>query len=237
MNKNALITVVIVTYNADLFLDNILTSLISRINNQTEVIIIDGLSTDNTMAIIKKYDEYIDKIVSEKDSGIYDAMNKGVSFATGKFIFFLGADDELLINFDKLSKYLIDDKTIYYGNVILSPSNKIYSGKYNTSKLIDKNICHRSIFYPKSVFDEFSFGSKYKYMEDYVMNLKLWASKKHKFFYINEIISIYNEEGLSSTNIDFAFKRDAFKIIYKYYGFVGLFIKFFNPIRNFLKIN
>ena len=57
MNKNALITVVIVTYNADLFLDNILTSLISRINNQTEVIIIDGLSTDNTMAIIKKYDE------------------------------------------------------------------------------------------------------------------------------------------------------------------------------------
>lgn len=234
MDKNILVTIIIVTYNAERFIGNALESLTSRINEQTEVIIIDGLSKDNTINIINKYDTYISTVISEKDSGIYDAMNKGISLAAGRFILFLGADDQLVIDIQELSGFLVDDKTLYYGDVILSPSNKIYGGKYNTAKLLNRNICHQSIFYPKSVFDYYKFDDNYKLMEDYVMNLKLWSSKKFKFSYIEKTISNYSTAGLSSTNIDAVYKKDSWKIIYKHYGLFGILIKSFNPVRNLL---
>lgn len=236
MNKNILVTIVIVTYNAEKFLGDVLESISTRINDRTEVIIVDGLSTDNTLNIINKYDNYISKVISEKDSGIYDAMNKGISMATGRFILFLGADDTLAINLEELTAFLVDDKTIYYGDVILSPSNKIYGGKYTTAKLLNRNICHQSILYPKAVFEEFKFGSRYKFMEDYVMNLKLWCSTAFTFRYINKTIAIYSTAGLSSTNLDTTYKKDSWKIIYKNFGFFGIIIKSFNPIRNFFNL-
>lgn len=235
MNKNYLVTIIVVTYNAEKHIVGVLESLIPRINERTEVIVIDGLSTDNTVNIINKYERYISKFISEKDNGIYDAMNKGIALSSGKYILFLGADDKLEINLQVLAKFLTDDNIIYYGDVILSPSNKVYGGKFITTTLLNRNICHQSILYPKAVFDYFQFGTNYKYMEDYVMNLKLWSSKKFKFKYIDEIISNYNIEGLSSTNIDSSFKKDSWKIIYKSFGFYGLIIKSFNPLRNFLK--
>lgn len=233
MNKKYLVSIIIVTYNAEKHIGNVLESLIPRINEQTEVIIIDGLSTDNTINIIKKYQKYISKFISEKDSGIYEAMNKGVSIASGKYILFLGADDQLVINILELSGLLLDQKTIYYGDVLLSPSNKLYGGKFSTVKLINRNICHQSILFPKTVFEEYQYGNDYKLMEDYVMNLKLWSSKKFKFNYLEKTISVYNITGLSSTTEDLSFKNDSFKLIFRYFGVLGVCIKLFNPLRNF----
>jgi glycosyltransferase involved in cell wall biosynthesis len=235
MYKKYLVTIIIVTYNAEKHIGDVLESLISRINEQTEVIIIDGLSTDNTINIIKKYQKYISKFISEKDSGIYDAMNKGVSMASGKYILFLGADDQLVINLQELSGLLLDEKTTYYGDVLLSPSNKLYGGEFSTAKLINRNICHQSILFPKTVFEEYQYGDDYKLMEDYVMNLKLWSSKKFKFNYLEKTISVYNITGLSSTTEDVDFRKDSFKLIFRYFGVLGVGIKLFNPIRNFFK--
>ncbi|TRX04456.1 glycosyltransferase family 2 protein [Flavobacterium gawalongense] len=233
MNKNILITIIIVTYNAEKHIREALESLRTRINEKTEVIIIDGLSDDDTLKIINEYNIYLTKVVSEKDLGIYDAMNKGISMASGKFILFLGSDDQLVINLEELSNLMVDDKTIYYGDVILAPSNKIYGGEYNTSKLINRNICHQSIFYPKQVFDNQKFDTNYKLMADYVMNLKLWKVDGFKFDYLNKIISIYSLTGLSSTTIDQKFKKDSFKLIFKHFGVAGILVKILNPIRNF----
>jgi len=235
MIKNYLFTIVLVTYNAEKHIGEFLESLIPRINKQTEVIIIDGLSTDNTINIIKKYQKYISKFISEKDSGIYDAMNKGVALSSGKHILFLGADDKLVINLDELAGFLSDEKAIYYGDVLLEPSNKLYGGKFSTSKLINRNICHQSILFPRVVFEKYQYGANYKLMEDYVMNLKLWSSKKFRFIYLEKTISVYNLTGLSSTNEDLDFKKDSFKLIFKYFGVLGVGIKLFNPIRNFFK--
>lgn len=233
MNKNYLVTIIIVTYNAEKHIEGVLQSLMPRINEQTEVIVVDGLSTDDTVNIINKYNKYISKFVSEKDSGIYDAMNKGVALSSGKFILFLGADDKLVINFKELAEILVDSNNVYYGDVILSPSRKVYGGKYSTATLLNRNICHQSILYPRIVFDHFHFGNSYKYMEDYAMNLKLWNSTLFTFSYISKIISIYNVEGLSSLNVDSSFQKDSWKIIYKNFGLYGLLIKCFNPLRNF----
>ncbi|WP_188221661.1 glycosyltransferase [Flavobacterium pokkalii] len=235
MHKNYLISIIIVTYNAEKHLGALMESLQTRINDQTEVIVIDGLSTDSTMVILHEYYKCISKVISEKDSGIYDAMNKGISMASGKYVLFLGADDRLLINLEELSMFLKDDKTIYYGDVLLSPSNKIYGGKFNTAKLINRNICHQSILFPKAVFEKYQYGKDFRLMEDYALNLKLWASKEFKFSYLEKTISVYSLMGLSSLNIDLDFKKDSLKLIFRYFGPIGVVIKLFNPIRNFFK--
>jgi glycosyltransferase involved in cell wall biosynthesis len=193
------------------------------------------LSTDKTIDRIKKYDKFISKFISENDSGIYDAMNKGVSLSSGKYILFLGADDKLFISLDELNGLLLDEETIYYGDVLLSPSNKLYGGEFTSLTLINRNICHQSIFFPKKIFESYQYGANYKLMEDYVMNLKLWSSKKFKFSYLEKTISVYNLTGLSSTHKDLAFKEDSFKLIFKYFGFWGVCIKLLNPIRFFFK--
>jgi glycosyltransferase involved in cell wall biosynthesis len=236
MNKIYLVSIIIVTYNAENHIADVLQSLITRIDDNTEVIIVDGLSNDRTLEIIKEYKEYVTVLISEKDEGIYDAMRKGVATASGKFILFLGADDKLLTNMDGLVNILIENSTIYYGDVMLYPSNELYGGKFNTAKLLNRNICHQSIFYPKEVFEDYKFELEYKYLADYVMNLKLWASKKYNFHYLEKTIAMYNVTGLSSTFIDVKYKSGAYNLIYSYFGVRGLLIKLFNPIRNFFKI-
>jgi glycosyltransferase involved in cell wall biosynthesis len=235
MSNKIIVTIVIVTYNAEKDIASCLDSVKNCIDDKTEVIIIDGCSNDNTLGIIKKYSNIISDLISEKDSGIYDAMNKGVRKASGNFIYFLGADDTLALNFNELYNILIDSNTIYYGDVNLKPSNKIYGGEFNTVDIINRNICHQSIFYPKEVFESYSYGSDFKYMEDYYLNLKLWSSKKYKFKYFNSLIANYSSNGLSSIDIDNNFKTESFKIIYNYFGLWGLLLKLTNPLQNLIK--
>lgn len=99
-----IITIVTATYNAESVLENLINSIISQKTDEIEFIIIDGGSTDGTIDIIKKYENYINYWISEPDKGIYDAWNKGVKAANGEWIMFLGADDELLSN--ALKQYL-----------------------------------------------------------------------------------------------------------------------------------
>lgn len=90
------ISIVIATYNAALTLRTCLESIILQLSEQCELIIIDGGSKDGSCEIIKSYSEHISYTISEPDKGIYDAWNKGIKVARGKWISFIGADDVLL---------------------------------------------------------------------------------------------------------------------------------------------
>lgn len=90
------ISIIIATYNAANTLKNCLDSIVPQLNEKCELIIIDGGSKDGTCEIIKSYNEHISYTISEPDKGIYDAWNKGVKVAQGKWIAFIGADDVLL---------------------------------------------------------------------------------------------------------------------------------------------
>lgn len=93
-----LISIVIATYNAGQTLKKCFDSIITQLTEEVELVVIDGNSKDNTNEIIKKYAEWIAYTISEQDKGIYDAWNKGIKVARGKWVAFVGADDVLLPN-------------------------------------------------------------------------------------------------------------------------------------------
>ena len=90
------ISIILATYNASASLKKCIDSIISQINRKCELIIIDGGSIDSTNEIIKSYGSKIAYTKSEKDNGIYDAWNKGINVAKGKWVAFIGADDFLI---------------------------------------------------------------------------------------------------------------------------------------------
>ena len=234
MKSKVVLSLIVVTYNAEKFLENLLESILTRMNKHVELVIIDGQSTDKTLEIISRYLNHISIFISEKDNGIYDAMNKGVKQSSGDFILFLGSDDKFLIHCNDLIPLLTKVNTIYYGDVTLFPSNTIYGGEFTLKKLLNKNICHQSILYPRTIFSVYRFNLKYKYMADYDLNLKLWFDKKYEFIYLNKIIARYNITGLSSTNTDYLFRKDSIKIIFNLFGLRGLLFKFFNLKKKFI---
>lgn len=96
------ISIITVVYNAEKYLKDCIESVIYQSYQDIEYIIIDGGSTDGTLTVIKKYKQYITHLVSEKDDGLYDAINKGIKIASGDVIGILNADD-LLVSRDIIS--------------------------------------------------------------------------------------------------------------------------------------
>lgn len=96
MEENKLISIIIATYNAVETIERCLDSIVPQITSECELIIIDGLSKDDTIEKIKHYQDKISFWSSEPDKGIYDAWNKGINVASGQWVAFIGADDVLL---------------------------------------------------------------------------------------------------------------------------------------------
>jgi glycosyltransferase involved in cell wall biosynthesis len=198
MKKVSIITVV---KNAVKTINETILSVINQDYSNIEFIIIDGVSKDGTLEIISQYSNKISKIISEKDLGIYDAMNKGIKIATGDWIYFLGADD-LLSESNIITKIfnskLLPNTKVIYGNVLFKQTNRIYDGEFNLEKMCNKSICHQSIFYNKEIFKEFGyFDIQYRTAADYYFNVKCFCQITSNWKYVDEIIAIYNENGIS----------------------------------------
>jgi glycosyltransferase involved in cell wall biosynthesis len=209
------ISIITVTFNAAATLQSTIDSVKTQTYPNVELIIIDGQSKDGTVDIIKQNTQYISYWISEKDNGIYDAMNKGIIAATGDRILFLGADDYL---FSKDILSAIFEKNDYisidflYGNVQLSSSKKIFGCPKTFLKLLNQNISHQAIFYKKQLLEKKGyFNIKYKVLADYYFNLQVFKDASISTKYIDTIITLFNDKGMSNTNIDVAFFTDLFK--------------------------
>lgn len=210
MDKVSIITV---TYNASATLEHTIKSVLAQSYPLVEYIIIDGKSTDATIEIVRKYQKNIPYWISEKDNGIYDAMNKGIAAASGDWLFFLGADD-VFCNNDVLQEIFGSGNTgtadMIYGNVRLKSSNALYGGSRTYYELIGKNINHQSIFYRKPVFDKVGlFDLSYPVLADYDMNMRIFRQDYLVKQYIPIDVTIFNDKGgASNIIIDDKFFRD-----------------------------
>ncbi|TRX13393.1 glycosyltransferase family 2 protein [Flavobacterium gawalongense] len=238
--KSPLISIITVSYNAAWTIEETILSVINQNFVNYEYIIVDGGSTDGTVDIIKKYQHKITLWISEPDKGIYDAMNKGVKMVKGRFVYFLGGDDVFINNFvlGKTSDFLIDVNKVYYGNVIFKKRNVLYDGKFNSIKIVTRNISHQSIFYPRNVFNELNYNTKYKIYADYDLNLKLFNHVFFRFNYIPVTVALFNDEGGASGSnaLDINFEADRLNIIKDNFSYLVFLYRFFRTkFANFLK--
>ncbi len=134
------ISVIIATFNSGRTLRQTLDSIRYQTYKNVETIIIDGLSSDNTLEIINEYSDVVTKCISEKDSGIYEAFNKGINLATGDYIGFIGSDDCYIDYsvFDNIIKDLsVDIDMISYPIVCI---DEYYKNEYIFLILLIKKI-------------------------------------------------------------------------------------------------
>lgn len=204
-----LISVVTVVRNGEDRIERTIRSVIYQSYANIEYIVLDGASSDATLDIVKWYEDRIDYWRSEADSGAYDAMNKAVREARGDWIYFLGAGDILLNYLSRVAEHLIDERTIYYGDVYMPKLHKIYDGRYSSYKLMLRNISHQSILYPRRVFEKYLFDTRYKIWADYVLNVKCHGDKDFRFTYLPILIAIFDDfEGISRNSLDTQVERE-----------------------------
>jgi len=217
--KDPVVSIIIPTLNSGATLQFCLESLVSQTYDNIEILIIDGLSTDNTLDIANNYSSRFNniKVFSEKDLGIYDAMNKGILFSNGTWLYFLGSDDKLLnINILKIvfipENYFEND--ILYGNVVSTRFNGRYDFAFDCDKIFIKNICQQAIFFRKDVFDKTgNFNLRFKAHADWDHNMKWILNPNIKNKYLDIDIADYADGGFSSLTPDAIFEKEK---TYKY---------------------
>ena len=201
--NSPLITIITVSYNAVSTIEATILSIIYQTYTNIEYIIIDGGSTDGTLDIIKKYENKIAKWISEPDKGIYDAMNKGISLATGEWINFMNCGDSFYCNtvIDEIFSVAQATSDIIYGNTneIFKIGNFIKKGSTPTSQNY-MPFCHQSSFTRTSILKDNKFNITFKLCAD--RNFFFHAFKNnHKFEYLDKTIANYEADaGLSALN-------------------------------------
>ncbi len=207
-------SVVIPSFNAATTLRATLHSVLAQPAQGIELIVIDGGSTDGTVAILKEFDADIDYWVSEPDDGVYDAMTKGIRVARGDWHCFLGADDTLTEGFSRMLGHLSDAAKIYYGDVWMPTRGIRYDGAFSPMKLARRNICHQGILYPRIVWARHRFDPRYAVKADYALNLACLGDPELHLQYVPELIAVFNDGlGLSQRRTDADFERDKLRLI------------------------
>ena len=246
--KQPFFSIIIPTYNSAKTLSVCLDSILDQSYRNFEIVIIDSCSIDDTSLIVKKYLAFTDSLIkwfSEKDKGIYDAMNKGIELAKGEWLYFLGSDDKFFSNdvLFKMNEYSTKSNTldVIYGNVFSTRFDGLYDGEFSNEKICRKNICHQAIFFNNRVFKKIgNYNLKYKVHADWDHNLRWFNSKSINKQYVDIVFAEYADGGYSSNvNSDsfgaeirwncFLSDRSKFSAGYKY-----LILKYelSNSIRN-----
>lgn len=206
-------TIITVSYNAADTIESTINSVLSQDYNDIEYIIIDGNSSDGTLDIIKKYDSKITKWISEKDKGIYDAMNKGIQFATGDIIGILNADDlyaSSTVISKIVNKFIYTNSDAVYGDlkyVLKNDINKTIrfwkSGEYKEGKFLKGWMPpHPTFFVKKDLYDQYGlYRIDMPSAADYELMLRLIHKYKINVAYLPELITFMREGGVSNNSL------------------------------------
>lgn len=235
--NNIVLSVITVCYNAECEIESTIKSIIPFVNESVEYIIIDGKSIDGTLGIIHRYRAYISNCVSEPDKGIYDAMNKGINCAKGRWILFINDGDLLL----RIPSALFDKTNWNYDAIacsVLSENKRVLSPNYNKCIMIHNTIPHQGLFYNKFITIP-QFDISYKIYSDYDYNLYMYKNGKN-ILIENEVVAFHSLLGISNDKKN---AEELFTIIINrngyicallskiYFGFKGLKCKLWKYLK------
>ena len=202
---NPFFSIITINLNNDKGLESTINSVINQSFTNYEYIIIDGKSIDSSLEIANKYKSYIKICISENDSGIYDAMNKGISNSIGKYLIFLNSGD-LFYDIDVLKNvynYLSTNFCyILYGNHSVTNNKFIYNANAKNIKNIFKGsiASHQSMFFNRYIFNIKKYNLKYKYAADFDLFYYTFVNHNDKIKYLNLHLSNILKDGLSESN-------------------------------------
>jgi glycosyltransferase involved in cell wall biosynthesis len=214
-----LISIIIATYNAGENLAACLSSIAALNMSGVEILVIDGGSTDQTISILETSTLNGLFWQTEPDNGIYEALNKGIRAARGRWFYFLGSDDLLLPGFAEMAGKLVSRNTVYYGipKAYYLPGPRpdyiLLGGKFSRYKMAKYCLNHQVIIYPAAVFLKYRYQTKYKIFADYVLNIQVWGDSDFKKKFIPLEIALYNMTGFSAKTKDILFEQSKPKLI------------------------
>lgn len=239
--KKIFLSVIIVSLNSKRDFLKTLKSILNQKYKNFEIIVVDGMSSDGTLDLVKKYKNKISKIIIEKDAGIYYAMNKGIKVSDSIWTIFMNCGDVFynnnILKIFNEKNYINND--IVFGNTIIS--NKSYKifirGKYFNKKTVLMPFCHQSSFVKTKFLKKMKFNIRYKLSADFYLFLNAYNMKK-KFLYYDQKISVVKPGGISdilrhnviNENMSIFFKKKLYKNIIKL-----IFIKLIDKLKQLTK--
>lgn len=232
--KRKTFSIIATTYNCGRKLEGTIESVLSQKRDSFEFIVVDGGSTDGTLDLIKHYEREL-VATSERDRGIYDAFNKGIGMASGRYLYFVGAGDRLREGVLEEVESMLpeDDRTFLYGSAYLARHGVVrFEREHNASILKHWNICHQAIFYGREIFEVVGrYSLDYKVFGDWEMNMRCFGEKRITKRYIPIVVADYEGGGISDTQIDFDFEKDFPALVRKHLGARQYVAHWTDPLR------
>lgn len=201
------ISIITVVRNAAADLARTMASVRNQQYPNLEYLVIDGASSDDTPEVIRANQDIVDQWISEPDSGIYDAMNKGITRSTGDYLLFLNARDELVADLGELAPVLQEGWAMVYGKAGMIREDGTLSylkGKplRSANKLVRGTpLCHQAILYRRDEIGRYDTG--YRILADRILTYELVKRVGlERTRFVDQVIARYHEGGFSRQNMD-----------------------------------
>jgi putative colanic acid biosynthesis glycosyltransferase len=231
--NNPIISIITIVLNEKKWLERTLDSVTSQTYNNIEFIIIDGGSTDGTLDVIKQYQDSIDYWVSEKDGGLYDALNKGLEVATGDFVNFMNAGDTIKDSksLENIAHQLTNFKKSYYSRaIVLSDIGSWIYPPYNMSdseKWLKFNLPNfQTMFFSKYIYESNRFDLRLELIAD--DDYKMVVIREGGLNFIDEEYVEFRRDGISSNHKSLSLfiqrVKESIVINLKYKRYIRLFL-------------
>ena len=202
------VSIVTVVYNGAATLERTIQSVLGQDFPGIEYIIVDGGSSDGTLDIIRRYEDRLAYWISEKDKGIYDAMNKGISLCTGEWVGLINADDAYADGAVRIAMEAVEEPSginIVHGDILINypnGSSKVKHAKRSgfLLKYWEMVLNHPSFFVRRSYYQGRPFDPAFRVSGDHHWTLRAWREDPGQFLYVPQVLAHFTAGGASMTN-------------------------------------
>lgn len=208
------VSVITICFNSASCIERTIRSVIKQNSDNYEYIIVDGKSTDGTIEIIRKYDSYIAKWISEPDSGIYHAMNKGVAMATGDYCIFMNAGDAFFTDdvLERVMPHLDGKYAIVTGNQIYVSNNSYHHYGQHWRTVTLRSIFRGSLYHQASFIKRIDllntpYDESLRMVSDWKLAHELLIQQNKSYKGIDINICLFDNDGVTNRQVDLRTKE------------------------------